>query len=212
MGLQLGRSFNRNYTVRLQFLDGFYNVGLFYNNKSSFLLFSVDSDFTQTKTKELKHSVKINMFKNIESSKFCETFLNLHNYRNQSLDIINQFKEIKPEYTNDVNFVFNESIVLSKVNVKDNHLFDTLNLYCFTLTAYSSEFLFLIAERQNIISKLEKKVVRSSAIQIATSTSIDVIEDYFEESRKSKIIDVTKRVVAEGEVITLETQTGTSEK
>ena len=115
MSLQLGKSFNRNYKIRLPFLDGFYDVGLFYNNKSSFLLFSVDSDFTQSKSKDLKRSIKVAMFKNIESSKFCETFLNLHSYRNQSLDIINQFKEIKPEYTNDVNFLFNESELCQKL-------------------------------------------------------------------------------------------------
>jgi len=205
MGLQLGRSFNRNYTVRLQFLDGFYNIGLFYNNKSSFLLFSVDPDFTQTKSKDLKHGIKVNMFKNLESSKFCETFLNLHSYRSQSLDIINQFKEIKPDYTNDINYLFNESLILSKINTENNSiLYDTLNLFCFTLTSYSNEFLFLVAERQNIISKLQKKVVRSSAIQIATTASLDLIEEFYNESRNSKIIDVTKRIISSDEVITLE--------
>ena len=83
MGLQLGKSFNRNYVLRIPFLDGFYDIGLFYNTKSSFLLFSVDSDFSQSMNKELKHNVKINMYKNIESSKFCETFLKLHNYKSQ---------------------------------------------------------------------------------------------------------------------------------
>jgi len=203
VSLQLGKSFNRNYKIRLSFLDGFYDIGLFYNNKSSFLLFSVDSDFTQSKSKDLKNSIKIAMFKNIESSKFCETFLNLHSYKNQSLDIINQFKEIKPEYTNDVNFLFNETLTMSKIVVDSSSFYDSLNLYCFTLSAYMNEYIFLIAERQNIITKLQKKVVRSSAIQIATSSSIDLIEEFFEESRESKIKDVTKRVISD-EVITLD--------
>ncbi len=203
MSLQLGKSFNRNYKIRLPFLDGFYDVGLFYNNKSSFLLFSVDSDFTQSKSKDLKRSIKVAMFKNIESSKFCETFLNLHSYRNQSLDIINQFKEIKPEYTNDVNFLFNESVTMSKIVVDNSSFYDSLNLYCFTLSAYMNEYVFLIAERQNIISKLQKKVVRSSAIQIATSSSIDLIDEFNNELRDSKIKDVTKRVISD-EVITID--------
>ncbi len=203
MSLQLGKSFNRNYKIRLPFLDGFYDVGLFYNNKSSFLLFSVDSDFTQSKSKDLKRSIKVAMFKNIESSKFCETFLNLHSYRNQSLDIINQFKEIKPEYANDVNFLFNESVTMSKIVVDNSSFYDSLNLYCFTLSAYMNEYVFLIAERQNIISKLQKKVVRSSAIQIATSSSIDLIDEFNNELRDSKIKDVTKRVISD-EVITLD--------
>ena len=193
MGLQLGKSFNRQYTIRLPFLDGFYNIGLFYNNKSSFLLFSVDSDFSLSKENELKHSTKISMFKNIESSKFCETFLNLHSYRSSSLDIINQFKEIKPEYTLDINFLFNETLTMSKIHFDNSIFYDNLNLYGFTLTAYMNEFIFLIAERQNIITKLKKKVVRSSAIQIATSNAISLIDEFYEESRESKILDVSKR-------------------
>lgn len=199
--LTLGHSFNRNYNLRLPFQNGFYNIQLFFNNKSSFLLFGVDSDFAQSK--ELKHSNKINMFKNIESSKFCETFLDLHNYRSKNLDIINQFKEIKPNYTTDINFLFNETIILSKINIGDNTFFDNLILYCFTITSLSNEFLFLIAERQNIISKLSKKVVRSSAIQIATKPALDLIDDYFEESKNSKNLNVTKRVIG-NDIITLE--------
>ena len=47
---------------------------------------------------------------NLESSKFCETFLKLHNYRKSTLDIVNQFDSIKPEYYSDINFILNESI------------------------------------------------------------------------------------------------------
>jgi hypothetical protein len=189
--------------IRLPFLDSFYDIGLFYNNKSSFLLFSVEPDFSQSKAKELSHNIKVNMFKNIESSKFCETFLNLHNYRSKTLDIVNQFKEIKSEYSLDVNFLFNETITMSKTVVENSTFYDNLNLFCFTLAPYANEFLFLIAERQNIISKLQKKIVRSSAIQISTSSSLELIEEFYNESRNSKILDVSKRIASD-EVIKLE--------
>jgi hypothetical protein len=203
VSLKLGRSFNRNYTIRLPFLDGFYDVGLYYNNKSSFLLFSVDSDFSQSKSKDVKYGIKVNMFKNIESSIFCETFLNLHSYRSQSLDIINQFKEIKPDYTLDVNFLFNETLTMSKIVVENSTFFDNLNLYCFTLSSYTDEFIFLIAERQNIVTKLQKKIVRSSAIQISTSSAIDLIEEFSKESKESKILKVDKKI-PNNEVIVIE--------
>mgnify|MGYP001767731425 CR=1 FL=1 len=145
------------------------------------------------------------MFKNIESSKFCETFLNLHSYRSNTLDIINQFKEIKPDYTNEVHFLFNESLIMSKVTNEGSTFYDTLNLYCFTLTPYSTEFLFLIAERQNIISKLEKKVVRSSGIQISTTSSLDLIEDFYNEYRESRMKNISKPPLGlANEVIKLE--------
>jgi hypothetical protein len=178
--LTLGKSLNRNYNIRFPFLDGFYNIGLFYNTKSPFLLFSVDSDISSS---ELKHSVKVNMFKNIESSRFSETFLNLHNYKSYNLDIINQFQEIKPEYTNDVNFILNENLIISKIQVEDNTYLDQLILYGLTLSSYSTEMIFLIAERQNIVARLRKKIVRTSAIQIATLSAMNMVDDYFEELR-----------------------------
>jgi len=199
--LTLGHSFNRNYILRLPFMNGFYNIQIFFNNKSSFLLFGIESDFTQSK--ELKHSNKINMFKNIESSKFVETFLSLHNYRSKTLDIINQFKEIKPNYTTDIHFIFNDTITLSKVIFESSTFYDMLLLYCFTITSLSNEFIFLIAERQNIISKLSKKVVRSSAIQISTKPGLDLIDEYFEEAKNSKMLDVSKRFITD-DVIKIE--------
>lgn len=189
MSLTLGRSFNRNYQLRIPFGDGFYHIGLFYNTKSPFLLFSVDSDISSS---EFKHSVKINMFKNIESSRFAETFMNLHNYKSYNLDIINQFKEIKPDYSDDVNFILNENLIISKVQVEDAVFLDQLILYGLTLTSYNTEMIFLIAERQNIVAKLRKKIVRTSAIQIATSGAINMVDEYFEDLRKTQKINQDK--------------------
>jgi len=183
MGLILGKSFNRNYNLRLPFLDGFYNIGMFFNNKSPFLLFSVDPDFSSSK--DLKHGVKINMFKNLESSKFCETFIDLHNYRSSNLDIVNQFKNIKNDYIDDINFIFNENLSLSKIQVDDNTFYEQLVLYGFTMTSFSSEFLFLVAERQSIVAKIKKKLVRSSALQISTTHAIKIIDEYSEEAKKA---------------------------
>lgn len=186
MGLILGKSLNRSYNIRLPLLDGFYNVGIFYNTKSPFLLFSIDPDFSQAK--EMRHNAKITMFKNVESSIFCETFLNLHNYRNQSLDIVNQFKEIKGEYTDDVIFTLNEDITLAKIKVQDSIYYDQLTIYGFTLSSYQNDFVFILTERQNIVSKLKKKVVRTSAIQIATTPALEMVDSYYREQKESKKI------------------------
>ena len=66
--LSLGKSFDREYKIQVPFLDGFYNVGVFFNKKSSFVLLSVDSDFRNS-TSYNQTSAKVNMFKNLESSK-----------------------------------------------------------------------------------------------------------------------------------------------
>ena len=121
---------------------------------------------------------------------------------NDFIEAIEAIKEIKPDYTLDINFLFNETLTMSKIVVDNSTFFDTLNLYCFTMSSYMSEFLFLIAERQNIISKLQKKVVRSSAIQISTTSSLNVIQDFYDEARQVKIKDVTKRIPSD-EIIKL---------
>jgi len=180
MGLALGKQLDRSYNIRVPFLDGFYDIGVFFNKKSSFLLFRVDSDFPVRR--DIDRTSKISMFKNLESSRFCETFMNLHSYRKNNLDIINQFQNVKPEYYTDVNFILNETLNLSKIEVDDKTLFDTLTLYGLCLTAYSNEFIFIIAERQNIIRKLNKKIVRTTGVQISTTPALTLLDEFHSES------------------------------
>lgn len=180
MALCLGNSLNREYKVRLPFLDGNYNIGTFFNKKSSFLLFSVSDDhITDHK------SVKINMFKNLRSSKFCETFIKLHDYKKTNLDIINQYDRIKEECNNDINLFMNETVYLAKYDFKGKDLFDTICLYGFTLNSYNNEFIFLIAERQNIITKLSKKIVRTTGCQISTTSALNLLNEYHDNYKQA---------------------------
>ena len=180
MALKLGKSFDRSYTLRIPFMDGYYNVGIYFDRKSTFLLFRVDPDFTAGK---FEHNVKINMFKNLESSKFCETFINLHNFRKNTLDIVNQFENIKDDYIHEVSFVLNETITLSKVEIFDREIFDTLNIYGFTMNSFIDEFIFIITERHNVLKRLGKKIVRTSGIQISTTPALNMVDEYLEESK-----------------------------
>jgi hypothetical protein len=110
----------------------------------------------------------------------------LHNYKGPKLDIVNQFETIKPEYVSNINFLFNESINLSKIDIDGKTFYDTLLIYGLTLEAYSNEFIFIIAEKQNIVQCLNKKIVRTTAIQIATSNSIGLLNEFYEENLKNK--------------------------
>jgi hypothetical protein len=181
MSLSLGKLFDRNYTMRIPFLDGYYNIGTFFNKRSTSLLFSVEPEFVNSNT---KHGIKINMFKNLKSSKFTETFLNLHNFRKNTLDIMNQFENIKDDYSYEIGFILNETLKLSKVEINGKYLYDVLNLYGFTMTSYDSEFVFIIAERQNILKKLGKKMVRTTGIQISTSNALGLLDEFHKESRE----------------------------
>lgn len=192
MGLKLGKSFNRSYNLRVPIMNGFYNVGIFFDKRSTFLLFKIDRDAGNDE--EHQKNIKINMFKNLEASKFCETFVDLHNFRKNTLDISNQFDKIKSEYTSDVIFVLNESIVLSKIEIDDKSVFDCLNIYGFTLESYSEEFVFILTERHNIQKRLGKKIVRTSGLQIATTASLEMLDDYHIERETAGKADYTDKI------------------
>lgn len=194
MSLVLGKSFDRSYNMRIPFLDGYYDLGVFFSKKSSFLLFSIDSAFTS-----LKRGTKINMFKNLEASVFCETFLKLHNYRKNTLDIINQFDSVRSEYDSYITMCMNEGVTIQKVQVNDKEFFDNLTIYGFTITSHFNEFIFVIAERQNIIKRLDKKIVRSTGLQIATTSSLQILQEFHEDSlkgREGKVILDTEKVIS----------------
>lgn len=182
MALSLGKSFDRNYNLRIPFLNGFYDIGIFFNRRSTFLLFSVEPTLKSGEPE----GIKINMFKNLESSKFCETFIELHNFRKNTLDIVNQYKCIKPEYYHEISFIMNETINLAKIELEDDKVvFDCLNIYGFTLNAFNTEFIYIITERQNIAKKINRKIVRTSGIQIGTTQALNMLNDYHQESRTS---------------------------
>lgn len=180
MSLKLGKSFNRKYTIQIPIMNGYYNLDIYFDKKSTFLLFNIKSDFENN---ALEHNVKINMFKNLEASKFCETFIDLHNFRKNTLDIVNQFKKIKDNYTHNISFILNETITLSKLHLDDKNIYDKLTIYGLTMEGFNKEFVFIITERQNILKRLGKKIVRTSALQIATTQTLDILEDYHQESK-----------------------------
>jgi hypothetical protein len=203
MALRLGKIFDRNFNIRFPFLDGNYDVGIFFNKYSSFLLFSVDGDFS-TISRD-RQNIKINMYKSLVLSKFCESFLILHNYKNENLDIINQFESIKAEYFHDINLSINESISLSKYEVDNKVLYDTLNVYGFLLSSYINEFIFIIAERQFIDKKINRKIVRTCGLQIATTSSLDLINRYHQEDvGKGKMASLLQ--IPSGDTIVMEEQ------
>ena len=182
MGLSLGKTFNRNYVFRIPVANDFYDVNIFFNKKSNFLLFRVDPVISRSKNST---SSKISMFKNIEGSKFSKTFLELNNYQNKNLTITNQFKNIKPDLYDEINFVMNEHINIAKHYIDGRELYDTMTIYGFTITSCTDEYFFMIAERQHIVKRLNKKVVTTSGLEISSLNALNILEDFYKEGLSS---------------------------
>ena len=175
--LELGKSFDRSYSLKTRFLDGAYDISIFFDKKSPLVLFKVEPNFYYNSSL-LDHSIKISMYKNLEGSKFCETFLELNTYRNKNLDIKSQFQKIKDTHVENINVVLNETINLKKITLINKSIFDSLKLFGLVITIYSNEFFFLIAERQKISRSLNKKIVRSCGLQISTISALQVLDEF----------------------------------
>lgn len=199
MALTLGKQFDRNYSLRLPFLNSFYNIYIYFSKKSPLVLYNIDQDHNFIMDK----NVNVKMFKNLTGSIFCETFLNLHDYKKTNLDIVNQFHEIKSEFTSDILFICNESINLSKIQIEDRVLFDVINIYGFTLSSYINEYCFIVTERQHINQKLNKKIVRTTGIQIGSNESIEFIKDINTKIKQDGIIGLQNKTDNSNKRITL---------
>jgi len=174
MALTLGKDVNRSYNLRLPFMDQHVNIGVYFNKFSNLVLFKVDKDSDVSK-KVL--GVKINFFKNIALSKFANNILDLHNYKNKHIDILNQYIDIKDKYKNEIRNNITENIYLSKYTInEDKDIYESLTLYGFCLNTFPWEYIYIIAERQHIVKKMEKKFVRSTAMQIGVSNSLEFLD------------------------------------
>ena len=176
MSLSLGKVFNRSHFMRVHFLDGYYDIGIFFTTKNHFVLFNARPVASMVDNT----NVQIQMFKNLEASKFCQVFLDLHSYKSDKLNIRNQIAKVKDGMEKEINLQYNETITLSKIQLsKDKKVSDFLNIHGYTLPNYPSEYLFLVAERCFISRKDNKKVVRTVAIQISTIDTFDFIEGLY---------------------------------
>lgn len=193
MSLTLGKKLERSYSFRIPFCSGFYDISVFFNKKNTFLLFRIDPIFPQEDS-HIAIGSKINMYKNLKSSKFCDTFIKLHSYRGENLDILNQFKCFRDELCSYSIQLFNETITLDKFTLDyDRAFYDTLTIFGFTIDSCSNDYIFVIAERQNINAILKKKIVRTTGLQIATSNSLSILEGFYNDLKNhGKCQDLNK--------------------
>jgi len=185
MSLQLGSELNRCYSLRKSFLNYYYDIHIFYNTHTNYLLFKVDPPIINHKMIDNDlHGIKINMFKNLKKSEFCSNFLNLHNYKNDNLNILCQYDSIKDFYFSEISLTSSENIILNKIKSDDKIFNDSLTLYNFILKSKWDEFIFIIAERQIIVKNLKRKIVRSTGLQIASTDSINYLNELSEWGNK----------------------------
>lgn len=170
----LNDKFNREYTLKLNFLNRDCELSVFFNKNNLYTAFSLDQATYEKNKKKSNSSI---IFFDLNKSLFAKTFLDLKNFNTNNIDIKNQYSSIYSQHRDIVSREFYENIVLDTTKVSwHNQLQDnSIKLNIFRLSLYESDFLFLLCERQLIDPVLGKKIIRTSGYQLSNDNAIKYI-------------------------------------
>jgi hypothetical protein len=113
------------------------------------------------------------IYQDLNKSEFATSFLDIRNFKSKTLDIKQQFHNILPDYKDKIHYETNETIKLSKVQTQKGNFESCIYIYIFRYTDFGNSFLYCLAERQHIDVVLDKKIVRTCAIQLCSNESYD---------------------------------------
>jgi len=182
--LTFGNKLNRLYTLYLPFLEDHCEIGVFFNKSNSFVGFNLD----QTNyVKSRNGNIKCFIFNDLNKSAFATSFLELKDFRSKNLDIKQQFNNILPEFRDRIHYETNETIKLSKIQIKEKTFESCLFVYVFKFIDFGNNFLFALAERQHIDVSLNKKIVRTAGIQLCTNERFEELTEMVEIYNKNII-------------------------
>lgn len=193
--LTLGSKLNRLYTLSIPFNDSSCEIGIIFNKYNSFIGFNLDSKNYHASRED---KIKSNIFQQLSKSAFAMTFLDLRDYQSKTLDIRQQFHNILPQFHSQIQYETNETIKLSKVQVGDKTFESCIYIYILKFIDYKDDFLFCLAERQHIDLTMNKKIVRTSAIQLSTNQAEEdltcLVEKYNKEFIKKEDISTISNI------------------
>lgn len=175
--LVLGSKLNRLYSLYLPFNGDFCEISIIFNKCNSFIGFNLDS---KTYNMVRNDQIKSTIFQELGQSAFANTFLDLRDYRSKTLDIKQQFNNIQSQFKDKIHYETNETIKLSKVQIKEKTFESCLYIYVFKFIDFGNNFLFCLAERQHIDIAMNKKIVRTAGIQLCTNERFEELTEMVE--------------------------------
>jgi hypothetical protein len=170
--LTFGSKFNRSYGIHVPFRGTYVSVTVFFNKTNTYIGFVTGNKIGGMCREQ---EVKTQIYKDLNQSSFATTFLDIQNRKTPNLDIKNQFYNVREKHRDKIQYVGNETIKLAKVEGPNNKTFEScLYLYILGFSDHEGEFLYFLAERQHIDVSINKKLVRTSALQVSSK---DCLED-----------------------------------
>ena len=182
--LTFGNKLNRSYTMYIPFMDDHCEITVFFNKSNSFVGHTIDQN---NYNKSRNGDIKVFTFFDLSKSAFATSFLDLRCYKSKNLDIKDQFNNILPDFKDKIYYETNETCKLSKVATKKGYLESCLYIYVFKFIDLRNDFVYCLVERQHIDVALDRKVVRTSAIQISSNGAYEDVISLVDSSTRNII-------------------------
>ena len=169
-------------------MDSYCEISLVFNKSNSFIGFNLDQcNYIKSRKNEIRSSI----YQDLSKSEFATSFLDIRNFKSRNLDIRHQFHNILEEYHDQIHYETNETIKLSKVQTKKGKFESCLYIYVFRYTDFDNNFVYCLAERQHIDVILDKKIVRTSALQLCSNDTYEDLALIIENANRKYIREGT---------------------
>ena len=165
----------------------FYNI--LYNKQTSAIQFQVDSNADIMK----KNEVSVSMYRNLETSKFCNTFFHFINQKNDSTDFRFKFAGVNKVYERDIFQFQKEKLDLNSKQNTDKHLSNNYLLVLgWKIFGLEDDFIFYFIQRKCFNKVTRTNIIRTAGLQFATKLGNERFERYHIDSQNSikKVTDV----------------------
>jgi len=147
------------------------------------LRFSIDSDSNKINNK----NIDITMFRNLESSKFCQSFFSLETKEDEKFDYKNKFHGCNKQYEKNIFKYTQERIDLQMSTKADRPSNNYLLILGFKLFDLDDNLLFFFVQRRIFNSITKLNIIRTTGLQFSTKTGLIALDKYhnnFENSIK----------------------------
>lgn len=147
--------------------------GIKYDKRSTALQFQLDSDNPLIK----KRIVKIQMFRNLETCKFCNLFFNIETLKNDSSDFRGRFVNVNNNFSRYL-LQFSKEMYDFQSNDKGKSSNNYMTVSGWKLHDSDNDLLFYFVQRKCYNDVTKMNVIRTAGLQIATERGLDILEKF----------------------------------
>ncbi|MCK5015491.1 MAG: hypothetical protein KAS32_00300 [Candidatus Peribacteraceae bacterium] len=151
--------------------------------------------FVVEQTPHIKNGeLLVSMHRNLTNAKFCQTFFNLENLKEEKYDYQSKFKGIKREFEKDVYQFSKEKLDLSISNASNRPSNNYMLLLGWKVYGFEDDLAFIFVQRRCYNAITRTNIIRTAGLQFSTPRGLEYLDKYLEsynqtQSEKEASID-----------------------